>query len=102
MSGLPVFTLPLACPYSNTRETHLLVCHKAAYPTRRQLMHNHQCTLTLDQYREVRFSSVFSSVRCVATGLVNSLVCISLDELKSVREWTVFHDCGRFELNRYP
>jgi hypothetical protein len=34
MSGLPVFTLGPACPFSNTREIHLLACYKAAYRTR--------------------------------------------------------------------
>jgi hypothetical protein len=34
MSGLPVFTLGSACPFSNTREIHLLACYKAAYRTR--------------------------------------------------------------------
>ena len=38
MSGLPVFILAPACPFLNTRETHLLACYKAAYWTRRQLM----------------------------------------------------------------
>jgi hypothetical protein len=36
---LPMITLPPACPFSNTREIHLLACYKAAYRTRRQLMH---------------------------------------------------------------
>jgi len=40
MSGLPVIALPLACPFSNTRKIHLLACYKAAYRTRRKLMHN--------------------------------------------------------------
>ena len=31
MSGLPVITLALACPFSNTREIHLLACYKAGY-----------------------------------------------------------------------
>src|SRR5258707_3052156 len=44
MSGLPVFILPPACPFSNTREIHLLACYKAAYRTRRQYMHNRQVT----------------------------------------------------------
>jgi hypothetical protein len=43
--GLSVFTLPPACPFSNTREIHLLACYKAAYRTRRQLMHNRQLLL---------------------------------------------------------
>src|SRR5271170_7244682 len=45
ISGLPVITLALACPFSNTREIHLLACYKAAYRTRRQLMHNRPCAL---------------------------------------------------------
>ena len=28
MPGLPVVTLPPACPFSNTREIHLLGCYK--------------------------------------------------------------------------
>ena len=40
MSGLPVITFAPACPFSNTREIHLLACYKSAYRTRRQLMHN--------------------------------------------------------------
>jgi hypothetical protein len=44
MSGLPVITLPPACPFSNTREIHLLACYEAAYRTRRQLTHDLQFT----------------------------------------------------------
>jgi hypothetical protein len=43
MSGLAVITLAPACPFSNTREIHLLACYKSAYRTRRQLMHNRRC-----------------------------------------------------------
>jgi len=44
MSDLPVITLAPACPFSNTREIHLLACYKAAYRTRHQHMHNRRCT----------------------------------------------------------
>jgi hypothetical protein len=44
MPGLPVVTLPPACPFSNIREIPLLACYKAAYRARRQLMHNREIT----------------------------------------------------------
>lgn len=65
MSGSPLITLPPACPFSNTREIHLLAYYKAAYRSRHRLMHAKVDGVYLSwQYRRLVVHMIFLFYCC--------------------------------------